>query len=204
MPWFDVTRTLSPDTPVFPGDPPVRFREIVSGGFRVTDVRLGTHAGTHIDAPRHLPDGVRGIDEVPLQNLLGTCSVVDCTECAGPIGRDILKEHVAAAPRILLKTTCSDALHPPRAFIDAPGAEYLIRNHVRCVGTDALSIERLDGGGDVHRRLLQGGVPVIELLDLSAIEAGTYWMAALPLRLRGRDGSPARVILSDRQPDDMP
>ncbi len=42
---------------------------------------------------------------------------------------------------------------------------------------------------------------IIELLDLSRIEEGDYEMVALPLRLKGLDGSPARVILIERDED---
>jgi arylformamidase len=63
------------------------------------------------------------------------------------------------------------------------------------VGIDSPSIEAFGGDGSVHRELLKGGIPILELLDLSGVTRGEYLMVALPLRLEGLDGSPARVIL---------
>jgi arylformamidase len=65
------------------------------------------------------------------------------------------------------------------------------------VGIDSPSIEAFGGDGTVHREFLERGIPVLELLDLSGVAGGDYLMVALPLRLEGLDGSPARVILMD-------
>ena len=64
-----------------------------------------------------------------------------------------------------------------------------------CIGTDGPSIEPFDCSGQVHRTLRASGVVIIELLDLRGVPEGDYWMIALPLRLRGLDGSPCRVLL---------
>ncbi|MDD1707487.1 MAG: cyclase family protein, partial [Methanoregulaceae archaeon] len=74
-------------------------------------------------------------------------------------------------------------------------AGFLARARLTCVGTDAPSIENFHGNGDVHRTLLSCGTIIIELLDLHGVQEGDYWMIALPLRLRGLDGSPCRALL---------
>ncbi len=78
--------------------------------------------------------------------------------------------------------------HPTRPG-SSPGAGTLV------VGIDSPSIEAPDGDGSVHRELLGRGIAILELLDLSGVPEGDYFMVALPLRLEGLDGSPARVIL---------
>ena len=47
----------------------------------------------------------------------------------------------------------------------------------------------------VHHTLLGAGVVIIEGLNLSAVTAGDYELIALPLKLKGADGAPARVVL---------
>jgi arylformamidase len=68
---------------------------------------------------------------------------------------------------------------------------------MKCVGIDSPSIESYECDGTVHRELLRRGCIIIELLDLSNVEEGDYTLIALPLRLTGLDGSPARVVLLD-------
>ena len=174
-----------------------------SGDFHITEISLGTHSGTHIDAPAHLLKSSRSIDEVPLERLIGACRVLDCTATTRPIEKGSLEPFFPGPPRILLKTRPeSDPHFRDRTFLGESGADYLIRHHVGCVGTDAHSIEDPCGSGEIHRRLLQEQIAIIELLDLSGVLPGDYWMAALPLRLEGLDGSPARVVLTDSYPRD--
>jgi arylformamidase len=68
---------------------------------------------------------------------------------------------------------------------------------MKCVGIDSPSIESYRCDGTVHRELLSHGCIIIELLDLSKVKDGDYTLVALPLRLTGLDGSPARVVLID-------
>src|SRR5438874_615661 len=81
--WTDLTLPMSAGMPVYPGDPPVEFQPHSSldvDGFRVTELRLGTHAGTHLDAPAHfLADGST-VDVLPLAELVGPARVVDASE----------------------------------------------------------------------------------------------------------------------------
>ncbi len=51
----------------------------------------------------------------------------------------------------------------------------------------------------MHRKILGNGCLIIELLDLSRVQEGDYEMVALPLRLEGLDGSPARVVLMETE-----
>ena len=78
-------------------------------------------------------------------------------------------------------------------------AQYLTKAGVLCVGIDSFSIEAFVCDGSVHRELLSHGCIIIELLDLSRVTEGDYTLFALPLRLTGLDGAPARVILLDNK-----
>jgi arylformamidase len=167
---------------------------------------LGSHSGTHIDAPRHLIDDGRTIDQIPINQLAGVCRVLDCTDVTGAITRKHLAGRLQGEERVLLKTNSSGrtTYQPDYTHLGRSGADLLVHHHIACVGIDSPSIEAPEGTGEIHRRLLQAGTVIIELLDLSGVAPGQYWMAALPLRLEGLDGSPARVILSDSIPDGEP
>ena len=110
-----------------------------------------------------------------------------------------LKGKAEGATRILLKTAFSGCTSfredYPSLTLDA--AQYLTKAGVLCVGIDSFSIEAFICDGSVHRELLSHGCIIIELLDLSRVTEGDYSLFALPLRLTGLDGAPARVILLD-------
>src|SRR4051812_39905123 len=86
----DLTRVLSPATPIYPGDPAVRFyghSHYADQGYRVSEVRLGTHAGTHVDAPSHfLPDGAP-VDALSLEALVGPARVMELGSETAPLAR---------------------------------------------------------------------------------------------------------------------
>jgi kynurenine formamidase len=77
---YDITRPLSPHTAVFPGDVPVRIAPTMQmrngDSCNVTAITLSTHAGTHVDAPRHYSDEGCGVDAIPLDVLIGPARVI--------------------------------------------------------------------------------------------------------------------------------
>src|SRR4051794_18720633 len=78
---IDVTLPLSPHLPVYPGDPSFELRAThrISDGddYNVSRLALGTHAGTHVDAPFHFVPGGATVDQLPLEVLMGRALVVD-------------------------------------------------------------------------------------------------------------------------------
>ena len=194
---FDITRPLSGKTLVYPGDVKPSFTQRDEGKYLISDLHMSTHTGTHIDAPVHYVKSGDTIDTIPLINLIGRCRVVDVS-CAGS---NITAEHLVGktgnTQRLLLKTFFSGQNqfieNYPSLSFDA--ARLITGKGIYCVGIDSPSIESYLCDGTVHRELLRKGCIIIELLDLSAVPEGDYDMIALPLRLEGLDGSPARVVL---------
>ena len=194
---FDITRPLSAETLVYPGDLKPTFRQRDEGKYLISDLHMSTHTGTHIDAPVHYLKSGDTIDKIPLINLIGKCRVVDVSGA----GSNITAEHLAGktdnTPRLLLKTLFSGhnqfIENYPSLSFDA--ARLITGKGICCVGIDSPSIESYLCNGTVHRELLGKGCIIIELLELSAVPDGYYDMIALPLRLDGLDGSPARVVL---------
>jgi arylformamidase len=199
---IDVTVPVTPDMPVYPGDPEVRLsaaRSIAGGdGFNVSRLDFGVHTGTHVDAPRHLFDAGDGADALALDALVGPAHVADATALGGDV--DLAALDALAVPagteRLLLHTRNSalwerEGFSAGAAVLAPDAARALVARGVRLVGIDYLSI----GDAETHRTLLDAGVVIVEGLDLRRAPAGPARLICLPLRLVGADGAPARVVL---------
>jgi arylformamidase len=216
----DISLTVGPDMLVWPGDPGVAVRptaRLAEGDpANVSELRLGTHTGTHVDPPFHFLAGGATVEELPLDALVGEAVVVDLTDEPGPIGPAALDalDLSPGTARLLLKTANSTlwsaggpgGCPPPTAgrpafpdryvALSPAGARWVVERGIRLVGTDFLSIEERDAPGHpTHVTLLSAGVVILEGLDLSAVEPGGYTLACLPLRVAGGDGAPARAVL---------
>ncbi len=198
MKFFDISRPLSGKMLVYPGDRTPVFQQSDNGKYRITDLCLSSHTGTHIDAPSHYLSAGDTIDTLPFGHLIGRCRVLAVGRPgeAGISGAD-LAGRLEGVERLLLKTWYSGEQSfiedYPSLSLDA--ARCITQRGIQCIGIDSPSIESFDCDGSVHRWLLGHGCFIIELLDLSGVPEGDYTMAALPLRLEGCDGSPARVVL---------
>jgi len=197
---IDITRPLSNTTAAYPGDAPSQFSQRDAGLYLISEIRMSSHSGTHIDAPVHYLKTGDTIDTVPLDNLVGSCRVIDVTAAGNAITAAALDGRLGGAKRILLKTAFSreTQFREDYPHLTRDAADLLIENGVLCVGIDSFSIEASVCDGSVHRTLLGNGCIIIELLDLSAVNEGEYEMAGLPLRLAGLDGAPARVVLMQK------
>ena len=194
---IDITRPLSAGTVSYPGDTPPQFSQRDAGLYLISDLSMNSHSGTHIDAPVHYLKTGDTIDTVPLDHLIGPCQVIDITAAGSAITAEALRGRIGNAKRILLKTAFSRETEFKEDYphLTRDAAELLVENGVLCVGIDSFSIEAFVCDGSVHRTLLGNGCLIVELLDLSGVGGGEYDLAALPLRLAGLDGAPARVVL---------
>lgn len=206
--WLDVSRPISAETPVWPGDPPWRFAlaaSIARGDpTNVGAVSGTTHAGTHADAPFHVLEGGASIDALPLDAFVGAADLVAVAGSAGAIE---IAEIASAlpdtpAPRLLLATGRSDAdeFHAFRGLSPAAAA-WCVERGLRLVGTDAPSVDPPDSEGlEAHHALLGAGLAVLESLSLAGVDPGRYELVALPLRWTGADASPVRAALRRIEP----
>ena len=183
-----------------PGIKLVRARSIAEGDeVNISELDIGVHTATHVDAPVHFLANGDGADKLPLTPLIGSADVVDGTSIEqGPIDEAALRtlEIPADCTRLVLKTRNSElwALdHFTRDFVrlDEGGARYIVERGIELIALDYLSI----GDPDAHRVLLSSGVIPLEGLDLRHVDAGRYTLVCLPLKLVGSDGAPARAVL---------
>jgi arylformamidase len=162
---------------------------------------MGTHTGTHVDAPKHFFDDGGGVDMLALDLLLGRVRVIEIPKRGGIGSEELAAAGLREDLRVLFKTPNSalwndPGFHPEYTHLTEDGAQYLVGQGVKVVGVDYLSVEQFKkAGAPAHRALLGSGVLIIEGLNLSDAEPGMYEMYCLPLRVAGGDGAPARVIL---------
>lgn len=203
--YLDVSVPLAAGIPAYPGNPEFDLqpvKRIANGGSsNVSRLIMGTHTGTHVDAPQHFFDGSAPVDTLALDLLLGRARVVDVPRRGGITVEDLAGAGLREDLRVLLKTPNS-ALWNGSAFkqdythLTEAAARYLVDQGVKVVGIDYLSIEQFKkAGAPAHRALLSQGVIIIEGLNLSEAEPGMYELYCLPLRIAGADGAPARVVL---------
>jgi arylformamidase len=200
MHFYDISVSLSEALPSFPGDPPLTLAQS-AGSFAVTSLSLGSHSGTHLDLPGHLGLAGSSVADLPLEQLIGPCQVWDLSEHQGPIDEALLARQPApAGPKVLLRTRNSHLWQEKEYCADyqaltVDGAAWLIAQGIKLIGIDYLSIEAATGDGTVHRLLLEGGLLVLEGLNLSRVSAGNYELICLPLKLASHDGAPCRAVL---------
>ncbi len=210
MSLIDITWPLDQRLPVYPGDPPFTCRalqRLAHDGTATSLLTMGSHTGTHLDAPCHfIPEGW-DVASIPLELLVGEALVLDFSGHTGPIERRTLEENprlrAGSLPKRLLFRTAShlapkEALLDPSLGLTLDAAARLLELGVRLVGIDRLSIEPLSTEDfPVHRALLGACPPcvIVEGLMLSAVPEGCYELTCLPLRLEGGDAAPARVLL---------
>jgi len=201
----DVTRPLFCRDLTYPGDVSPSFRQEEREHYLISDLHLSSHSGTHIDAPVHYLKTGLTVDQIPLSALIGTCRVVDVTDAQSTISSEFFEKKIGGIRRLLLKTAFSGiaTFDPDYPSLTPDAAKVLTKNHMACVGIDSPSIESFECDGSVHRELLGSGCFIIELLDLSSIDEGDYLLAALPLRLNGVDGAPARVVLLEKDGSEL-
>jgi arylformamidase len=206
---IDISLGISPAMILWPGDPPVAVEprsRLASGDHaNVSELRLGSHTGTHVDPPFHFIDGAPTVDALALDALVGPCVVADLRGVERDVGPTELDEARIpdAAERVLLRTRNSElwargevSFPDDYVAVTPEGARWLASHDLLLVGTDFLSIERRGAPGHpTHVVLLQSGVVIVEGLDLSAVEPGSYTLACLPLKVVGGDGAPARAVL---------
>lgn len=192
----DLSVALDENTPAYPGDPKISIRQsaaYATEGYMDHAVSVGTHTGTHIDAPAHMIEGSPTLGRLPLDTFIGT----------GKIVRGFSKEaidtaRVTAGDIVLFDTGTSERYYEPSYFTDYPvlseaAVEYLLEKRVKLVGVDTCSVDNTDSF-PIHKKLLSAGVPIIEnLTNLSALYGKAFQVIAVPLKL-DVDGAPVRAL----------
>jgi kynurenine formamidase len=207
----DLTQELTNGMPIYPGNPVPSFKRyatLAKDGVNLTSLALGSHTGTHADAPKHFIRNGIGVDEIPPKMLIGEAYVADVSfkpTGSGITSSDLkskLEDSIGADDIVICYTGCSERWGDERmnshyTYITGGAAEYLVSKKVRAVGIDFLSVEKFKASNPIaHRTLLGSGIFIIESLS-SAVKqflGRRVLLICLPIKLSGGDGAPARVI----------
>lgn len=190
MRYLDISRTIAVGMKKYPTDPPVeitRFKSLDRGdSCNLNKLVIGSHTGTHIDAPRHIFKKGYGVESIKFQNLICDVYVIDIKRFSE---KTLLRKlNTKAAGGVILKNA--------ERGLRSEEAGILIKNKIKVIGTDGISIEESsDKSHPVHRLLLSNGTTIIENLDLRKIRSGHYKLFCLPLKIKNGDGAPARAVL---------
>ena len=204
--WIDISVTLKDGMVHWPGDPPAVITRTLDVGrgdpATVSRLSIGSHTGTHMDAPLHFLKGGRGLDRMPLSVVLGPARVIAIRHPRVVEGAALRRMRLRPGERILLKTRNSSRCWKTDDFVEdfvhlsQDAAHELARAKVSLVGIDYLSVGGFKQDGDlVHRILLTSGVWILEGLNLSRATPGMYELACLPLKILHSDGAPARAVI---------
>ena len=205
---IDISLEISPFLPVWPGDPSIGLTQVRfmdrGDDCNVTNLQMGVHSGTHIDAPHHFLNDFNTVEKLALNDLVGEAYLHEFSDNIEVIS---FKELEAASiplgvKRLLVKTRNSkiwesgdNLFHKEFVGISPEGSQWIVDHGIKLIGVDYLSVAQFGKGAPTHHILLKAGVIAVEGLNLSNVTPGFYELICLPLKLKGSDGAPARVIL---------
>lgn len=212
---IDLTMTLREGIMTFPvhWHPVVEITQL--GRFEVEGretrkITLGTHTGTHVDAPRHFVPKGETIENTDLDIYYGPARVLDFTHLPDKteITREMLVERIGRdfPSRILFRYDWERRLDSLKYYTDHPylseeACEWIVENGIRLVGFDApMPDDPRNGRGSDrdspnHTILLRAGVAILEyLVNLAQIPTKDFILSALPLKIEEGDGAPVRAI----------
>ncbi len=188
---IDISRDLF-KTPVYPGDPEGYIDPIKSiragDSCTLNSIYTCLHTATHIDAPMHFIEGGAGIENFNMELFVGECAVVEAPP--GPITGAFAEDNFPwrDCERLLIKGNGLSYLMESSAY-------YITDAGIKLVGTDSQTIGNHSSNAIIHKAILSADIPIIEGLDLSAVEPGRYFLMAQPIKVSGVEAAPCRAIL---------
>jgi arylformamidase len=204
--WIDVSVPLRTGMVHWPDNPPVRIERMLDiskgASANVSALSMGSHTGTHMDAPVHFLNDGTTLDEMDLGATMGRARVIELDAAEAIRLQDVDDKNIVAGERIIFKTRnstsawWSEPFDEHFVYVAREAADFLAGQGIRMVGVDYLSVGGFKrDGAETHRALLAAGIWIIEGLQLSRIQPGDYELICLPLLISGADGAPARALL---------
>jgi len=207
---IDLTHPLEHGQPNFPFDPKLSVlvhNTVESIGYNITQISMSTHQGTHLDAPFHFFDDGRTLDQMPLDWFFGPAALIDLAPGSAlraktPITVEMLAPHAdqfTPGARIVYRTGWDRAFGSAEFFSEFPtlelsAAQWIAERKIRLLGMDTPTpgVQWLE----VHHALLAKGVEIVIVEGLCGLERlpERFTLAAFPLNIKGRDGSPIRAV----------
>lgn len=201
---WDISQTLRPGLPIWPGDTEFAFerswRMEDGSPVNVGRMTMSTHSGTHGDAPLHYAAEGADIATVDLAPYIGDCLVVDVRHAQGEVAIADLPS-LDGATRVLLRTFerfPHEAWDSSFMAIAADTIRFLAAQGVVLIGTDAPSVDPQESKTmDAHKAVHAADMRILEGLVLDDVSPGRYELIALPLKIAGGDAGLCRAVLRE-------
>ena len=196
---IDLSIPLNEKTPAYPGDPKIEIEQIAiheKNGWNEKRIHCNTHCGTHVDAPSHMIQKGKTLDEIPLEAFQGKGILIDVRK--KEITMKCLKEHKIMPDHVVLFFTGqSDQLYTNyyehAKFIPPDVAHELVQLKVKAVGIDSFSPDQEPY--PIHKILLLKNIIIIEnLTNLKALLGKKFQVHYFPLKITNGDGAPCRAL----------
>ena len=196
---------ISNELPTYPGDPEVLLvskNTISLQGYNVLNICMGTHSGTHVDAPLHLIDNSAAINDISPEIFLGKAVFVEILKSKNEAVslQELKKIEIEEDGILIVRTGWEDNKYKESYFTDFPYfssdcAEYIISKKIKMIGTDMPSVDGPNQNATFHKKILNEGIPIVEgLINLAQVAGRTMMFCALPLNIKNSDGSPVRAV----------
>jgi arylformamidase len=205
---IDLTLPIKPDMLCYPGDSPPRLHRLSSldkgDALTASELSIGCHIGTHVDAPAHFVHGGLTVDQLPAKHFFGPAIVVDLTSCVRIDVGEVDKIRIPSGHHLLLKTANSALLHAndfseSYVHVTREAAEFLVKSEPLSVGIDYYSLDPFGGPKyPAHELIAEKGLPAFVCLDLQSVAEGEYCFSAFALPVLGAEGLPVRALLWPR------
>lgn len=202
---IDLSHPLNAQTPVYPGTPPPSFEQIskiTDDGYAERSINMTTHTGTHIDAPSHILEGAKSLDQFDLEQYIGPSMVIDCRGLS-EIDLRFLQAHqqlIESVEFVLLYTGWQDRWLTDGYFADFPtltaeATQWLTAFKLKAIGLDTISVDKMDDESLVnHHILLKQDILIIEnLTNLDKLISKDFVFHGVPLSIEDADASPLRA-----------
>jgi len=207
---IDLSHPLVHGQPNFPADPKisvVAHTSVATTGYNLAQICMSTHQGTHLDVPFHFYENGKTLDQVPLERFYGPAVLIDLAPGGSlppksPIGVEMLDRHretFQPGARVVFRTGWDRRFGSPEYFSDYPtmtieAAHWIAGKRIGLLGMD-LPTPSIHSK-DVHWALLAKEVEIIIVEGLTNLDRlpARFVLAAFPLNIQGRDGSPIRAV----------
>lgn len=176
---------------------------IEKDGFNEKSLNIYTHTGTHIDAPSHMINKGKTIDEFNINEFIGIAIIIDISSIKEVTLKEIMKyeDKIINCDFLILKTGYEKYWGTKEYFNNYPSlteeaAKWICDFNLKGIGIDAISIDKFDSiDFEIHNIILSRGKLIIEnLTNLDIINREEFTLVATPLKIEDGDGSPVRAV----------
>ena len=171
--------------------------------FRISTLTMSAHAGTHLDAPAHLKDYQKTLDQYQLQNFVLPALVINIADQKAIRVAELENVDINRGDALLFRTENSVtglSVNPEPSdqyvYMSIEAADLCAEKAVGLVGFDYFVSEKPgDQWAPIHRRLFDQNILILEGANLKDVPEGRYTLFCLPLKMKGLEGSPVRAVL---------